>query len=135
MSDIGALLGAALASQGRRGSTEPPDIGEDRQLPIPEAAIEVLKVACKKYVTPHTFKVGDIVQVESWGDLVGSRDGRPYIVIEVPEKPFRNFELHSSKETGYSSYGRSLDVRVMSFDGDSVSCFWSEAYSLKHYGT
>ncbi|RWX72560.1 hypothetical protein [Mesorhizobium sp. M2A.F.Ca.ET.039.01.1.1] len=104
--------------------------------PIPEAQIATLREAFERYTNPCPFKPGDIVTPRKGFGYADA--GEPHIVLEVAEKPIRNFEAPADVSNIYSSaFGSRVDFRVASLtDGrgeTAIVAYWQESWRHELY--
>lgn len=113
------------------------DDGEPKVRPLPEAQISDLLDAYGSYsrsIKGCPFVAGDLVMARRGATI--KHVGEPCIVLEtVPvDDVYPDFQHITSPETGGSSFGRRLDMRILLVDDSGVRApFWCESYEFEPY--
>lgn len=109
------------------------DDAHDAPRPLAEAQIEVLKDIVARYAAPCPFRVGDLVMArDGFGHGI---PGQPAIVVEVPAQSLRIFNVDDPQDTGSSSFGGKIDMRIATLDrsGRDYAAYWVESWCFEPY--
>lgn len=87
--------------------------------PILEARMMELRESAERYAQKCPFKVGDVVTPRLNASL--RHTGKPHVVIEVFDEPYRSWE----GETSTPNFGALYDLRVMALNDLNQIVVWS----------